>query len=245
MLRIVAQGDDVHHLVESGGRCVGWIRGAAIRIGAFATDREAMAAAVSGARVIDDYLRGGAHRRTTPAAHAGEDAVVDVPADGSAAGSNASQDVRLVHDGAYEWVVVARRPLARLIRPRAPREVSVVPEPSTGANDLGVGVRTPAPGATTHDFALEFVVPASVAPVTRVTLARVLHRALAHGDGMRSGGSPVDGPPAAPEADLASRTRHVTEAGARSGARLGPSARPRAVIPRREDPDPTNPPPAA
>jgi hypothetical protein len=240
MLQILPQGDDVFHLVESGSRRVGWIRGAVIRIGAFATEQEAMSAALKGARVLDAYLRSGPNRQTAPVDIAGNDTVAEQISGPDAPGGGARPDTRLVHDGAYEWIVVARRPLARLIRPRAPRVVDVTPPVTAGPSDAIA--RRPAPGATAHDFALEFVIPAAVAPVTRLTLARVLHRAFAPGGARRAGNTPADRPPATPRADQPSRMSHTTRVRSTSSGVPVPAGTKMSL---RDEPDPTDPSPAA
>ena len=123
MLQIVFQGDDAYHLTEPSGRVVGWIRGATIRVGGFDSARAAMDAAVRGDRAIES--------RIGPMRGEAADAVA----------CGAPPATRLAHDGAYEWVVAGRRPIARLVRRGGP----------------GVAAHTePRP------YALEFVVPASV-----------------------------------------------------------------------------------
>lgn len=89
-------------------------------------------------------------------AFASEHAAIDAAlrADHRADGRTDAGAVRLVHDGAYEWVVAGRRPVARLLRPDAPF-----------ADGRAGG------------FALEFVVPATMPAPARVALARDLVRA--------------------------------------------------------------------
>jgi hypothetical protein len=178
MLQIMPQGDDAFRLVERGGRVVGWLRGATIRIGAFGSEREAVEAAVHGDRVLDAYLRGGARRTATPDPSRGDDAPWDVtPSHPGEAVTppGVPPGLRMVHDGAYEWVVVGRRPVARLIRPST--AWSVGGEPGTPpAGDTRS--RVPGPAGPERTFALEFVVPTSVASTTRLTLARILHLAI-------------------------------------------------------------------
>ena len=157
MLRIEPQGDGVYRLVDGPECVVGFVRGTSIRIGTFATQDDAVRAALRGDRVIDAHLRGGPDRSP-----AGETAHVRAavtakgartgyePSAHSATGQASSQNARLIHDGAYEWIVLDRRLLARLVRP----------------------------SSTTLAFAIEFVVP-DVAPWdARLTIARELHRAL-------------------------------------------------------------------
>jgi hypothetical protein len=201
MLQILAQGDDVFRLVERGGQPVGWVRGTTIRVGAFATEREALQAAVRGSGVVDEYLRGGPHR----SAASDEGSRTGVP-----------RDIRLIHDGAYEWIVAARHPIARLIRPRVPRRVERVPDAAPPAREAGA--RVPAPGATERDFALEFVVPASVPPATRVTLAGVLHGALAGGAAVGAGDAPAGPPSATPGVDVPCPPRSASGADGRAGS---------------------------
>jgi hypothetical protein len=186
MLHVIPEGDGVFRLTRA-GRTVAWIRGASIRVGAFGTEREAMPAALLGHRVLGGYLSDGIARR---AAHAlATDTRVDCEPDTAHGATPMSTDrqrcrqpdrgaapeesddcvagleLSLVHDGAYEWVVHQRRPIARLIRPASQDEAlrsrasrSVARKPTT--------------------FALEFVAPPTAPPVLRVILARLLVRAL-------------------------------------------------------------------
>jgi hypothetical protein len=126
MLRIEPQGDDVFVLLDREGAIVGCVRGTSIRVGTFATEDEAIHAALRGDVVTDAYLRGGPRRRP-----AGETAHVLGPlaGDGTPTGRERSlrsarapvalHETALVHDGAYEWIVLRGRPVARLIRPDA------------------------------------------------------------------------------------------------------------------------------
>ena len=161
MLHIASQGDGVYALLERDGRVVGSVRGASIRLGAFAGEAEAVRAALHGDDVIGAYVRGnlarspaGEHTRVLDMLAArGAPAAPDAGSRTAPAGER-PDGVRLVHDGAHEWIVLGRRPVARIVRPRA-----------HGAE----------PRAR---FALEFVVPDVVPEAMRLTLARVLHRAL-------------------------------------------------------------------
>ena len=148
MLRVEAQGNGVYQLVDDTGRAVARVRHTSIRVGAFATEDQAVRAALRGDHLTDAHLRIGPDRSP-----AGEMAHVRARA-ASRRARTAPRDARLVHDGADEWIVVDRRPLARLIRPHPSREPSA---PS---------------------FALEFVVPDAVPWDLRLTIARDLHRVL-------------------------------------------------------------------
>jgi hypothetical protein len=243
MLQIIPQGDDAFHLTETCGRVVGWVRGATIRVGAFATEQQALDAAIRGDRALDDYLRGGAHRPRTRPETGGDDISGDHAAEIDMAGAVSGQETRMVHDGAYEWVVVGRRPIARLVRPSTPPSFGAAPEVLTVAVDADGNAARPV--ASGRVFALEFVVPASVAPMTRLTLARVLHRALRAGETPGAGVAASGHPDVAPRADAAPRRRSATDTGTRFGARIGTPTAARSGTSDVWTPGPAEPPPAA
>ena len=225
MLRIEPQGDDVFGLHDRDGRLVGCVRGTSIRLGAFATERDAIAAALRGDAVTDAHVRGGpdrspagetAHVAASLAAHGartGREPNVHAPRAPARDG-----DVRLVHDGAYEWVVWNRRPVARLVRPGAPETFGcATPHATPHAGDAE---RRP---STT--FALEFVLPDAVPGSRRLTIARALHRAI---DELARGA-------AWPARVAPARRADVVGAGAGTGAGHG----------ARDDAVPPEPPPPA
>jgi hypothetical protein len=156
MPRIEGGADEVFTLVDDSGRVVGCVRGASILVGAFATEDAAVQAALRGDRVIAAQLDGG-HPPTR---------------------SEGPADVGLMHDGAYEWVVRERRPVARLIRPDAPIARGGALRPSCTDRS-----GRPAKSPQRHEaFALEFVMPMAVPVTTRVKIAQALHRALVDDD---------------------------------------------------------------
>lgn len=108
MIRVLATGENRHRLEDEAGRRVGWIHGRALGFGGMRSEAEAMAAAVTAWQAFDAALR--RHYFGRPRHDASPDRL------------------RLVHDGAYEWVADGSRPLARLYRPsddRADGEFSI------------------------------------------------------------------------------------------------------------------------
>ena len=101
MLSVFETGEASFRLSNRHDEDVGWIRGAALGFDGFATEADALAAAVAGSSALADYLE-----RLTGSAGVGARAT------GSARGR-----VHVVHDGAYEWVTRGKVPLARLYRP--------------------------------------------------------------------------------------------------------------------------------
>ncbi|HEU4629992.1 MAG TPA: hypothetical protein VFS08_09595 [Gemmatimonadaceae bacterium] len=98
MLSIFETGEASYRLANQRDEDVGWIRGSALGFDGFATEREALDAAVAGSEALTGYIE-----RLTGASLRSDDRP-----DGR---------VRLAHDGAYEWVTRGVEPLARLYRP--------------------------------------------------------------------------------------------------------------------------------
>jgi hypothetical protein len=98
MLHVISDGERRHRLIDHQGREVGWIRGRAVRFLGFASESDVMDAARRAWRALDEILR-----------H-----VVD-----GATARPALQSLKLVHDGAYEWIADGAVPIARLFRPNA------------------------------------------------------------------------------------------------------------------------------
>jgi len=133
MLSVHADGENRHRL-ENGARAqVGWIRGRAIGFGGFTSERGAMRAALVGSRALQTALR-----REYP---------------GWPRQDSASNGLRLVHDGAYEWVTDGIVPIARLLRGRA----DVIPVPPLG---------------------IEYVLPSFASEGVAIMMAQALARAL-------------------------------------------------------------------
>jgi hypothetical protein len=101
MLNVFETGDASFRLSDQHDQDVGWIRGAALGFDGFATEADALAAAVAGSAALTEYLE-----RLTGSGSVGARAA------GAARGR-----VHVVHDGAYEWVSRGKVPLARLYRP--------------------------------------------------------------------------------------------------------------------------------
>lgn len=97
MLRILSDGEDRHRLESASGARVGWIHGHAIGFRGIESESAAMRAAVSAARALEAILL-----REYP---------------GRPRHEESAAKVKLVRDGAYEWIAVGARPLARLLRP--------------------------------------------------------------------------------------------------------------------------------
>jgi hypothetical protein len=102
MITVHADGDGRHRLEDASGRPVGWVRERAIGFGGMPSEEYALAAIVAAWPALTAALR--RHYFGTPRHEL-------VP-----------ERLRVVHDGAYEWVVDGQRPLARLHRPPADRD---------------------------------------------------------------------------------------------------------------------------
>ena len=137
MLKVYETTDDGFDLLDALGERVGTIRGSALCFGGLTSEGDAIAAAIDGSRALATYLQ-----RSFGAS--GE------PPDEAA-------PIRLVHDGAYEWVARGTRPLARLLRPRTGRGAD-------GPRD---------------DWRVEFVLPSYVRAGALIGAAQQLHRAIA------------------------------------------------------------------
>jgi hypothetical protein len=96
MLRILSEGEDRHRLESASGARVGWIHGHAIGFRGIESESAAMRAAVPAARALEAILL-----REYPGRPRHE----------------SSAAVKLVRDGAYEWIAAGAHPLARLLRP--------------------------------------------------------------------------------------------------------------------------------
>jgi hypothetical protein len=99
MIRVLADGEQRHRLEDAEGRLIGWIRRRAIGFRGFASERDAITAAVDGWRALESVLRReyAGWPRFAPAL----------------------DELHLVHDGAHQWISDGRTPLARLVRPPA------------------------------------------------------------------------------------------------------------------------------
>lgn len=127
--RLVSLGDGKHRLETGSGRTVAWVRGHAVGVDGFPSKADALAAAPRLRRIVDDVLA-----REYPA----RDRAPRRPA-----------ALRLVHDGAYEWVAAGNEPVARVYPPRAV-------------------------GLPNDSVALEFVLPSFVTEATALAVARAI-----------------------------------------------------------------------
>jgi hypothetical protein len=134
MFKVFIDGsDDRLRLEDSVGRKVGWIHGSTIGFGGLASETMAREAAIEGWLSLEKALQRGYPGRI-------------------ARGVDKS-NVRLVHDGAYEWIADGIRPLARLLRPGTTRN-------------------------TDRSFALEFLVPSHATQHVTIAAAQAVLEAL-------------------------------------------------------------------
>lgn len=130
MIKVLAAGENRHRLEDADGTHVGWIHGRALGFRGMRSEAEALAAAATAWRTFDAALRRNYFGRP---AH-----------------ETTLDELRLVHDGAYEWVTDGRAPLARLYRP----------------------------GEMGGDFAIELVLPTYASEGVAISVAQVVGRAL-------------------------------------------------------------------
>jgi len=98
MLRVLSDGDDRYRLENDDDVQIGWINGRAIGFRGFATEADARRGAVAAWQALDLVLR-----RQYP---------------GWPSYAPVLDEVKLVHDGAYEWFADGTSPIARLVRPQ-------------------------------------------------------------------------------------------------------------------------------
>ena len=126
--KLVSLGDRKHRLETAAGRVLGWIRGHAVGLFGLRDESDALTWAPSLRRALDDALAREYPERYQP--------VRDF------------SNLRLVHDGAYEWIAAGDVPLARVHRPSSER-----------GDDR---------------FALEFVLPSYASEAVTITAATML-----------------------------------------------------------------------
>jgi len=97
MLRIIQDGENRFRLENATGNAVGWIRGRAVGFRGMPKESAAIQAAVDASRALELTL------------------VREYP--GRPVHDIRTSRVKLVHDGAYEWIADGNRPLARILRP--------------------------------------------------------------------------------------------------------------------------------
>jgi hypothetical protein len=132
MITFHSDGETRYRLERADGRDIGWIRGLAIGFDGIRTEAQALGAVRCAVPVFDAALR--RHYFGWPMRVLND------------------AELRLVHDGAYEWVSMGVRPLARLHRPQAKR---------------GHG-----------DFAIEFVLPSYASEGVAISVAQTLGAAI-------------------------------------------------------------------
>jgi hypothetical protein len=98
MLKILSDGDSRHRVEDSAGTQIGWIAGRTIGMRGFVTEDDARDATVAAWRAFDTALRQqfAGWPRYAPKL----------------------DQLRTVHDGAYEWFSDGSVPVARLLRPQ-------------------------------------------------------------------------------------------------------------------------------
>ena len=132
MLRVMEMGEGVHRIEAPDGAVVGWIRGRTVAFRGFADVDAALDAAGPASAALEKALRrqypGWPHYEVE------------------------REKLRLVHDGAYEWVSDGTAPIARLVRPREDRAES---------------------------YGLEFALPSYASEGVAITAAQSLWLALA------------------------------------------------------------------
>ncbi|HEX6060091.1 MAG TPA: hypothetical protein VFZ11_13855 [Gemmatimonadaceae bacterium] len=136
MLEVFEIAEDSYRLLDGRGRDVGWIRGGALGFGGFRTEADALTAAAVGHQALAAHLR-----RSFGA---------------PMLSSDPGAPLRVVHDGADDWISRGAQPLARLFRPGEARR------------------------ADGHDatYRVEFVVPSYVRAGALIAAAQQLHRAI-------------------------------------------------------------------
>lgn len=112
MLHFLPDGAHRYRMIDGDGREVGWIRGRALRFFGVRSEPELMTAASKAWRALQSVLARAVGRAT----------------DGSL-----PRQLRLVHDGAYEWIADGMIPIARVFRSRS----SIDPSP---ANDSSLAI---------------------------------------------------------------------------------------------------------
>ena len=133
MFNVMAMGDGSHRIEGPDDATVGWIRGRAIRFVGPDTVDAAMDVALPAHRALEAVLR-----RQYP---------------GWPHYEPAADRLRLMHDGAYEWISDGTAPIARVVRPRG--------------------------GGVADTLGLEFALPSYASEGVAVSAALALARVLA------------------------------------------------------------------
>lgn len=140
MLRILDDGENRFRLENETGADVGWIRGHSIGFRGLPDETAAIEAGVDSSRALERSL-------------ASEFPGYEVRYIGTSG-------IRLVHDGAYEWVADGNRPLARLLRPA----FGAVPEKT-----FGIELVLPSYSTSRDTIACAHAVWRAIEPRLRVT----------------------------------------------------------------------------
>ena len=153
MLRVLSDGDDRYRLENDDDVQIGWINGRAIGFRGFATEAEAKDGAIAAWRALDLVLR-----RQYP---------------GWPSYAPVIDELKLVHDGAYEWFADGTSPIARLVRPQR------------RAYDLTFGIELVLPSYASEGVAITaaHAVGAALAAMEPPALASATLGAKAIGDG--------------------------------------------------------------
>lgn len=135
MLSVFETGEDTFRLSNSKDEEVGWVRAGALGFTGFPDESTATEAALRGSDALTAYLE-----RLSGSSEPVE---------------SSSGRVKIVHDGAYEWITRGSVPLARLYRP-----------------DRDAAQRK------RGSFAVEFVLPSYVRAGTVISAAQVVYHAV-------------------------------------------------------------------
>lgn len=102
MFKVFIDGNDDRLRLENAvGDVLGWIRGHGVGFGGLPSEKAAVRAAVAAWSPLEETLQ-----RAYP---------------GRPPRPIKESTIRLVHDGAYEWIADGHRPIARLLRPHTAR----------------------------------------------------------------------------------------------------------------------------
>jgi hypothetical protein len=153
MLKILSDGDSKHRLEDSAGTQLGWIHGRSIGFRNFATESDARDAAIAGWGVLDRSLR------QQYAGWPRHEPKFD--------------ELRTIHDGAYEWFYDGTVAIARLLRPQR------------RAYDYSFGIELVLPSYASEGVAIAaaYSVAMAIAPY-RDALPAPIDRSAAHGGGV-------------------------------------------------------------
>ncbi|HLV26868.1 MAG TPA: hypothetical protein VKZ41_11165 [Gemmatimonadales bacterium] len=135
MLNVFETGEETFRLSNSRDEEIGWVKGGALGLSGFSTEEVAIESAVRGSDALLAYL--------------------DRVSGSSQVADAAKGSVKLVNDGAYEWVTRGKTLLARLYRPN---------EAARNRQFSG--------------YAVEFVLPSYVRSGTVISAAQVVYHAV-------------------------------------------------------------------